>query len=204
MKRLSDILTSIETECRGETVGIDDLLEAFHERGFGFFLFVFSLPAALPLPAFGVGTVLGLPLVFLSAQQAVGRHTIWFPQSFRRKRLKQSTVLRMIEGAHPWTERVERLMKPRLEWVTQGAFSRLIGLFGFIMALCVCIPLPLTNTVPSLGIALMAVGVLMRDGLAVLAGALIGMIWVSILGFVLLFLGTEGIDLIKEAIKGVL
>jgi hypothetical protein len=37
--------------------------------------------------------------------------------------------------------------------------------------------------VPAFGIALMAVGLLMRDGLAVLAGALIGTLWVCLLVF---------------------
>lgn len=204
MKTISDILKDIETACDGERISIDDLLEAFHERGFGFFLFIFALPAALPLPAFGVGTILGIPLVFLTAQQAIGRHTIWFPKKFRKKDMKRENVISLIEKALPWTARIEKLIKPRLNFVTQGTFSRMIGVCGFVMALSVCVPLPLTNTVPSFGIALMSIGILMRDGLAVLAGALIGIIWVLVLYSILLFVGLEGIDLIKEGIKGII
>ena len=204
MKTISDILKDIETACDGERISIDDLLEAFHERGFGFFLFIFALPAALPLPAIGVGTILGIPLVFLTAQQAIGRHTIWFPEKFRKKSMKRENVISLIEKALPWTLRIEKFIKPRLNFVTQGSFSRMIGVCGFIMALSVCVPLPLTNTVPSFGIALMSVGILMRDGLAVLAGALIGIIWVLVLYSILLFVGLEGIDLVKEGIKGII
>lgn len=204
MRSLSDILKSIETQCTGEKISVADLLETFHERGFGFFLFIFALPAALPLPAVGVGTILGIPLVFLTAQQAIGSHTIWFPEKMKRKGLKRETVIGMVEGALPWVKRIEKLIKPRLSFVTEGAFSRMIGIFGFIMALSVCVPLPLTNTVPSFGIALMSIGVIMRDGLAVLAGAAIGMIWVTTLTMVILFLGTEGIGLVKDLIKGLL
>lgn len=204
MRSLSDILKSIETECTGEKISVANLLETFHERGFGFFLFIFALPAALPLPAVGVGTILGIPLVFLTAQQAIGRHTIWFPEKMKQKGLKRETVMSMIEGALPWVTRIEKLIKPRFSFVTEGAFSRMIGIFGFIMALSVCVPLPLTNTVPSFGIALMSIGVIMRDGLAVLAGAIIGMIWVTTLTMVILFLGTEGIGLVKDLIKGLL
>ena len=204
MRSLSDILKSIETECTGEKISVANLLETFHERGFGFFLFIFALPAALTLPAVGVGTILGIPLVFLTAQQAIGRHTIWFPSKMKQKGLKRETVIGMIEGALPWVKRIEKLIKPRLSFVTEGAFSRMIGIFGFIMALSVCVPLPLTNTVPSFGIALMSIGVIMRDGLAVLAGATIGMIWVTTLTMVILFLVTEGIGLVKDLIKGLL
>jgi hypothetical protein len=69
------------------------------------------------------------------------------------------------------------------------------------MSISVCIPLPLTNTVPSFGIALMSVGVVTRDGLAVIAGAIIGLLWVFALVFIVSFLGTEGIDFVKETIK---
>ena len=62
----------------------------------------------------------------------------------------------------------------------------------------------MTNTVPSFGIALMSIGVVMRDGLAVLTGALIGMLWVCALSFIIITLGTEGIDFVKDIIKGYL
>ena len=117
------------------------------------------------------------------------------------KTIKTPRLLQMIDKIIPWMTRAEILLKPRLGFVTRGAFSHIIGLLGFIMALSVCVPVPLTNTIPSLGIAMMAIGVLMRDGLAVLAGAFIGMAWVVMLVFATIFLGTEGIDIIKEVIK---
>lgn len=204
MRSLSDVLTDLENAITGETVSIDNLLDAFHERGFGFFLFLFALPAALPLPAVGVGTILGLPLVFLTAQQAIGRHRIWFPKSWRTKSISAQTVTCFVAKALPWTKRIEKLVKPRLEWVTLGACSNIIGICGFIMALSVCLPFPLTNTIPSFGIAVMAIGVMMRDGLAVIAGLCIGMAWVALLVGVTLLLGTEGVDMVKDVIKGFL
>lgn len=204
MRNLSDILNAIDTEITTEKVSMSDLLEVFHERGFGFFLFFFALPAALPIPAVGVGTILGMPLLFLTAQQAVGRHTIWFPEKIKHKTISKTKINSFTKAAMPWVKRIEKLVKPRLEFITQGGFSKLIGILGFIMAIAVCIPLPLTNTIPSLGIALMAVGILMRDGLAVLAGAAIGIAWVILLCGIIIFLGTDGIEIAKEFIKGLL
>ncbi|MFP4097551.1 MAG: exopolysaccharide biosynthesis protein [Alphaproteobacteria bacterium] len=201
MKSISDILRDIKIGFTAERISVADILEAFHERGFGFFMFLFALPAALPIPAVGYGTVFGLPLVFLSVQQIAGGRKIWFPCSWLRKSIRRSQLIEFADKALPWADRLEYLLKPRLSFVTSGLFSRLIGVFGLIMALCVCVPLPLTNTVPSFGIALMSVGVLMRDGLAVLAGAFIGIAWVFTLALIVFFLGTEGIDFVKELIK---
>lgn len=201
MKGISDILNEIDNKFADERVSISALLDAFHERGFGFFLFLFALPAALPLPAIGYGTILGLPLIVLSTQQALGRRTIWLPSSWKEKSIKREKLKGIIDSALPWTKRLEYIIKPRLEFVTTGVFLRIIGVFGLIMSISVCVPLPLTNTVPSFGIALMSVGVLSRDGLAVIAGAIIGLLWVFTLVFIVSLLGTEGIDFVKETIK---
>lgn len=202
MRRLSEIFDHIEANIEGDSISVARLLDVFHERGFGVLLFLFALPAALPLPAVGVGTILGLPLVFLTAQQAIGSRTIWLPKSVQSKSFSRDFMTAFVSKATSWVERIEMIVKPRLAFVTSGFFSNFIGVAGFIMALSVCVPLPFTNTVPSLGIALMAVGVLMRDGLAVLAGLVIGMAWVSMLVYFTIFFGTEGVLIAKEFIKG--
>jgi len=203
-RTLSELLADLQAHITTPTISVRDLLSAFHERGFGFFLFLFALPAALPIPAFGINTIIALPLLLLTVQQAIGRHTIWIPEKWKDKTIKQDSVNGFIEKAAPWIKRIEFFIRPRLGFITQGHMSKFIGLLGFFMALAVSIPLPLTNTIPSFGIALMSIGILMRDGLAVLAGAVIGLAWIALLvGFVVIF-GPEGFDMVKEFIKGLL
>ena len=50
-----------------------------------------------------------------------------------------------------------------------------------ILAVSVCVPLPATNTAPSIAIALMALGFLERDGLAVVVGAIQGVIGLALI-----------------------
>ncbi len=189
----------------GKDVSINDLLEAVHERGFGLLILILAVPMALPIPVPpGINVLLASPLILLTAQQAIGRHTIWLPQFMLKKTIKRERMSAIIKAILPWSKKLEKFIKPRLEFITLGIFSHLIGLFGLIMALAICVPLPMTNTVPSLGIALMAIGVIMRDGFAVISGAVIGVLWVFALGMILIFLGTEGIDIAKEFIKSFL
>lgn len=205
IRSLSALLLDLKKTCDNkEIISISALLEAFHERGFGFFLFLFALPAALPIPAVGYGTLLAIPLLFLTLQQTIGRHTIWFPKKVKAKSLKTSMLLHTIDAALPWMKRIEVLVRPRLGFLTRGIFSNFIGLAGFIMACSILLPVPMTNTVPSFGIALMAIGVLMRDGLAVLGGAFIGVLWVSLLVGFTLYFGAEGLDILKNMIKSIL
>ncbi len=191
-RALSDLLVDIKNGLKSDTITIGQLLTDFHERGFGFFLFLFALPAALPLPGLGINLIIALPLVLLTAQQAWGRHVVWLPAKVKEQEISREKLAGFIDAAEPWIEKIEFLIKPRLDFVTRGMASNVIGFMGLIMALSVCVPLPLTNTVPSFGIALMAIGLLMRDGFAVIVGAAIGTVWVSLL----VFLGQAGIRFI--------
>lgn len=204
IRPISAVLRDFQASIAVERVSLADILLAFHERGFGFLLFIFALPAAVPLPGLGINIIVALPLLFLTAQQAVGRHTIWLPNAWQSKSITKAQLDGILDKAIPYLQTLEIFVRPRLGFMTQGVFSLLIGVMGVIMTLAVCIPLPLTNTVPSLGIALMAMGVVMRDGLAVIAGACVGLLWIAMLTAAFIFAGTEGILFLKEMLKSLL
>lgn len=201
---ISQVLIDLKAQLPAEKVCTFDILEALQSRGFGFLLLLFALPAAIPLPGLGVNLIIAAPLLFLTAQQAVGRKNLWIPEKMKYKSISRARFEAMLEAALPYITKLEFFIRPRIGILTQGVFANLIGCAGLIMALSICVPLPLTNTVPAAGIALMAVGVIMRDGLAVIAGALLGLAWVALLAYILIFIGTEGLDLIKETIKSYL
>jgi len=200
-RSISQVLLELQETLPRKKICTFDILEALHERGFGFLLFIFALPAALPIPGLGINTIIALPLFFLTTQQMLGRKSLWIPEALKYKSVSRSFFEKVVSKSLPYIKKIEFFLKPRLGFVTQGVFSNLIGLAGLIMALSVTIPLPLTNTVPAMGVALMALGVIMRDGLAVIFGAIVGLAWVAMLVYVTIFLGTEGLDLIKETIK---
>ncbi len=200
IRPISEVLTDLTAELPPEKICTFDLLEALHERGFGILIFIFALPAALPLPGLGINTVIALPLLFLTVQQAMGRHRIWVPEWMKYKSISRAQFEGFINMAVPHLRRLEFLIRPRLGFVTQGVFSLLIGLAGVIMTLSICVPLPLTNTVPAFGVALMALGVVMRDGLAVIAGMIIGLTWTVGIFYILIFMGAQGLEMVKDTI----
>lgn len=206
IRPLSRLIADLRQEVlRAEKVNIGFLAEALHERGFGVLILVFAGPMALPLPVPpGINIILALPLVFLTAQQALGRHALWMPEKLLRKPMPKDKMTGLLAGMIPWFEKIELLVRPRMGWITQDGPSRVFGALGLVMALTVLLPVPLTNTVPSLGLVLMAVGTLMRDGLAVIAGAVVGIGWISILAGAVIFFGPEAFDIIRDTIKSVL
>ena len=195
---LSALLDEIkDTANKYEQMNIAQLNEGLHERGFGILLFVFALPMALPLPVPpGINVLLASPLLLLTFQQAIGRRKTWLPDFISKREFNGAHLTKVIDAAMPWVQRLEYLLRPRLGWMTSGVMSLGIGIAGFIMALSICVPIPLTNTVPSFGIAVMAAGVLMRDGLAILFGMIVGVSWVAML----LLLGHAGFSALLSSI----
>ncbi len=198
---VSVLLADFKANLTGERVSVADLLHAFEDRSVAFFLFIFALPAAIPLPGLGINLIIAIPLLFLTFQQFIRKKELWLPKSVMEKSFKRETFEAIVDKAVPVLGKFEIFIRPRLMFITSEVGKSIIGLVGIIMALSICVPLPLTNTIPAFAIAVMSVGVITRDGLAVIVGALIGMIWVGLLTWALVFLGTEGLDIVKDAIK---
>ncbi len=202
-RSLTELLTDLRDSLTDENVRVSAILEGFHERGFGFFLFALGLPSAIPIPAMGMHTVVSIPMLLLTGQQALGRHTVWMPEIIRKQTVKRDLLVKIINHCIPWSLKLEKICRPRMAFMTQGIWSHIIGVLGFLMVTCIAVPLPLTNTVPAIGIIFMSAGVLVRDGLAVLIGAAIGTIW-SLAWFIgFIYLGKEGLDLIMNYMTSV-
>jgi hypothetical protein len=70
---------------------------------------------------------------------------------------------------------------PEVCELTGDRATRIIGALLVVPCLSILVPLPLTNTVPGIGVALTAIGLIERDALFVVLGVLAGLIWVTIL-----------------------
>ena len=201
IRALSRLLMDLENSLKGEYISIQVLLETFHERGFGFFLILFALPMALPIPKLpGMATVISFPLILLTCQQTLGFHRVWFPQRVLRQNLHCGTVKKMIDLALPWFQWAERILHPRMGFMTQNGFSQFTGFCGLLMALSVLFPMPGSNMVPCIGIIFMGAGVVMRDGLAIILGMIIGMGWMILFYTLLIIFGMEGLEIVKNFI----
>ncbi len=197
-RALSDLLEGMKTDFTDEKISVSAIMEAFHERGFGILLFIFTLPAAVPIPMPGINTLIAIPLIVLTWQQTVGRHTVWMPEKVLKGHIDQGLFQKILDMTIPWVLRLEWFIKPRMGHMTEGRISHLIGFTGLIMAVCGALPLPFVNTAPAIGIAIMAIGVLMRDGLAVLVGMIFGLSWViGVLTLYAIF-GMKALDIMKD------
>lgn len=165
---LSAMLRALAEDDGRDRIAVADLLDALGDRAIAALLFVFALPNVLPVPP-GTSAVLGAPLLFLAAQMAFNMKA-WLPKVIAGRSVARKDFANMVERVAPWLERAEKLMKPRLTPLTIGAMESVVGAVCLLMSLVLFLPIPLGNMLPALAICLLAMGILERDGLWVLAG----------------------------------
>jgi hypothetical protein len=186
-RRLSELLGGLSTAGNGERISVGEITLAFGERAFGALIFVFAAPNAIPIPMPGLSALLGLPLVFLAVQLLLVRPRPWLPGFLRDRSIPRRQLAAAIAVILPWLERVERLIRPRMMWLSTPVAERAIGLLALILAVVLFLPIPFGNMLPGLALALLALGLLERDGLLVLAG---------------MVAGTAGLALVSGALVG--
>jgi hypothetical protein len=173
-RSFSEMLRGLADDPSRARIFVSDLLLLMQDRAFGALLFIFAMPNTIPTPP-GTSAILGIPLVFLSAQMALGRAP-WLPKLIAGRSMLRTDFAAMIGRTGPWIARAERMLKPRLSFLTSPLAERLIGCFCLILAIVLALPIPLGNMLPALGICLIAFGILEKDGLWILAGVVLGIV----------------------------
>ena len=169
--KLSGLLRDL-ADAPVEAMTLGDLVDGFGPRAFGALLFIFAFACALPLPP-GTSTLLGAPLVLLSPQVAMGRHSPWLPRSLRRRPLPVAEIRRVARSLAGPTVRIERVSGPRLGFMFGPIGERLIGALCTLLSLVLVLPIPLGNVLPSVAVGAFSLALVQRDGLLALAGYLL-------------------------------
>lgn len=165
---LSAVLHALALQTDRERISVGDLLAALGDRASGALLFIFAFPNILPVPP-GTSAILGAPLIFLAAQLLFGRSP-WLPSVVARRSVSHADFATLVRRVAPWLQRAERLLRPRLTLLVGPPFEYVIGGVCLLLALILVLPIPLGNVLPALAISLLALAIVERDGLWMLAG----------------------------------
>lgn len=202
--RASDLLTNVVTNHTADSITLLELKLALHERGFGILMVLFVIPCCLPVPVPpGVPLIFSIPLLFLSFQMILGYPAPWLPRWVAKKSIKRTTLAFMIEKSAPVLRRIEHFLRPRLSFASTKRGERVVGLFIFIFAAIIALPLPLpfSNFVPGIGILIMSLGLLGKDGLMILLGMLVGTVGCALV-IAALILGVKVVDKFISSVFG--
>lgn len=181
----------------GATASLGDLVDRLGERGFGLLFFLLALPCIPPF-VYVLPQIAALPMLVLAGQMAMGRKAPWLPENIRRRTFSIGDFRRVIARMEKYVRFFERFARPRLAPVTGHGAARIIGALLIVPAISILVPMVGTNSVPSAGIAIAALGLIARDGVLVVLGLLIGVLWPVFLAGLVIMLGAEGLRIVKE------
>lgn len=200
-ERMSQAIARVVAETETDRVSIGDLFARIGERAHYTLLILFALPNTLPgIP--GTSAVLGVPLLYLTLQLALGRAP-WLPGFIARRSVGREALASVLERAQPWLQRGERYLKPRLRGLTGTVAERWVGTCSVVLAAMIMLPIPFGNMLPALAIIFAALGLMEEDGLWVLVGAVTGTIasvvvmvvlWAVIKSAIFVVLGAFGLS----------
>lgn len=173
-------LEAMADEAPTDGFSLHAILDRLEERAFGAMLFILALPCAIPF-LYGVPQVVSLPMLALTLQMLAGRNEPWLPEKFGTRKIDKAGLTRMSGFGRKWFGWLERISHPRLTFLTGKSMERVVALFLTAFAASILVPLPLTNSTPAIAVAIVAFGLMARDGILVILGSILGSVWIGIL-----------------------
>lgn len=171
---IGDVVEGIETIAdKQDKVAIDDLLDAFGDRSFAPLMLLLALVGITPVGAIPtVPTIIALCIAMIAAQMAWGRSHVWLPGFITRRGIRSKRLIKGEDKLEKLAEVMDAVAKKRLAWLASGAARRVLA--GLIVVLCLALPVlelvPFAAAAPFLAIAILALAMMVRDGLVMLIG----------------------------------
>ncbi len=175
----------------GHDVKFGDLLTELRGRNLNLLIVLFALPNAI-IP--GLSFFLGIPVLFLAGQIALGRRDVWLPASVTRRTLTAPLFRRATQAAGSFLNFTEKRTRKRWVRLADDRAERPLALLMALFTVFLMMPVPFGNALPALGISLIAIGLMERDGKATALGVVTG---VAGMAYIIAAL-TVGIEVIKR------
>jgi hypothetical protein len=180
-RKLSDELQEW-LEGEGErTLGA--LVDTFGEKSFAIVFVVLLGVPALPLPTGGATHVFEIIAALLALELIVGRRQVWLPQRWHGLKLGGDKQRRFIAGLTRLIRRLERVSRPRLAFLFDHRLFKLVFgvlVLGATAGAFFAPPFTGLDTLPSLAVVVLSLGVLLEDFLIVVAGVVIGVAGIAL------------------------
>ncbi len=156
---------------------LGSIIELFGQKSFALLFILLLGVSALPLPTGGATHVFEIIAMLLAIQLIAGRHCIWLPQRWRRLPLAGPTKQRFIDRLTRVIRWLERFSRPRATFLFAHRLSNIV--FGALvlagsLAAFLAPPFSGLDTLPSLGVVLLSLGVLMEDLAIVVVAVVVG------------------------------
>ena len=172
-KKVSDELQDWLESDHKKTIG--DLVDTFGPRSFAILFIVLMALPALPLPTGAVSHVLEIVTMLLALELVIGRTEVWIPKRFEDRELKSVSNPKFSRSLLKRIRWFEKFSRPRMAGLLEKRSTGVVfgvAVFGGALTAFLAPPFSGLDTLPSLGVVILSLGVLLGD--VVIAGIGLG------------------------------
>ena len=133
-------------------------------------ILILSMLALLPWPP-GGKAVFAVPIILMSLELAFQRDAIWLPRWALNASISRPAYRAGVSRIMKMVRYVENLTRPRIPFLTGEIADTVTGLVCVVLALIMALPIPFGDALPGIALVFFALGMMQRDGVAILLGA---------------------------------
>ncbi len=172
-KPLASILDDVTDIEDGKKTSLRSVLLNFGDRAFGPVLTICGLILLTPLGAIpGAPFALCVIVISFSLQIVARRSSPWLPTALERLTVTQDNIDATRENLGPVLKKMDGVVRPRFRWAATENARRFAAVLTTLLAITL-LPLgvvPFGAVLPGAIIAIIGIGIMARDGLALLVG----------------------------------
>lgn len=173
---LGEQLSSIIDNLSGDRLTLGELLDVFGDEGLLLLTMLLTVVFLIPVSIPGVSTVFGAAILLVGISRVTGR-PLWLPARLKNRALPAAKLRPALARGLVWVRRLEKVSHPhRLSALARGRGVELFNNLAFILAaLLLMAPfgfIPFSNTIPGIALLFYAIGMIQRDGGAIMLGHL--------------------------------
>lgn len=166
----------------GPETTIGDIVDKSGPAGQELTLLALTFFSTIPGPS---ALVFGLLILLVGAQAIVGAERLRLPEFVRRRRLRNDLIVAGLTRGVSTLQRFEDWLGPHRLWPLTSRVTRIAlaaPLLAMTVALTLPLPFPFANLAPAISLIVIALGLILRDGVAVLLGwlsSLVALAWTA-------------------------
>lgn len=154
-----------------DRLSMRQVVESIGSRSFGPMLLIMGITLFSPLSGIpGMAVFAGLFVMLIAVQMLVGRKNFWLPAFILNRSVPQAKLAKAITWVTPTARRIDRLIKPRLNFMLHPSSTYLIA--GLCVTVAAGLPflelVPFSSSIVGLALAILGLALVARDGLLVL------------------------------------
>ena len=159
------------------------LSKVFQDKSFAITFLVLMAFPALPIPTGGLTHVFEVIVMLMCLEMIAGLKAPWLPKRWKHMQLGKALTGKVIPTMLRWIRWFEKHSNPRgrsaFSWPLATRFLGVV-IFCFTLAAFLAPPFSGLDTLPSLGVVIISLAIILDDLLLALGGALLGVAGIAL------------------------